>query len=309
MNKKSFYTHGKLLLSAEYFVLDGALALALPVKYGQFLDIDEGTAEYLEWQSFDADRQKWFEAKFRLADFSFFDENDAAVAQQLQKILLGVRVQNPSFLSENLSLSVKTRLTFPRKWGFGSSSTLIAAVATWGGVDPFQLLRDSFGGSGYDIACAIANGPLLYQLSPRSNFVEIPFHPSFKGHVFFVYLGKKQSSREGIARYRKQAASRNIPIEEITNITYQILQSDQLQQFEDLIAQHEALVAQVIGLDKVKDKLFADYWGQVKSLGAWGGDFVLATSNRSKVETKQYFFEKGYKTVFSYSELIRCNLS
>jgi len=31
----SFYSNGKLLITGEYLVLDGAKALALPTKYGQ----------------------------------------------------------------------------------------------------------------------------------------------------------------------------------------------------------------------------------------------------------------------------------
>ena len=35
----TFNAHGKLLLTGEYFVLDGALALALPCKLGQSMSI------------------------------------------------------------------------------------------------------------------------------------------------------------------------------------------------------------------------------------------------------------------------------
>jgi len=40
---QSFYGNGKLLLSAEYFVLDGAVALALPTKLGQSLHVQENS--------------------------------------------------------------------------------------------------------------------------------------------------------------------------------------------------------------------------------------------------------------------------
>ena len=29
--------------------------------------------------------------------------------------------------------------------------------------------------------------------------------------------------------------------------------------------------------EKIKDKLFNDFDGEIKSLGAWGGDFILAS--------------------------------
>ena len=37
--EKTFYSNGKLLLTGEYVVLDGATALAIPTKYGQYLEI------------------------------------------------------------------------------------------------------------------------------------------------------------------------------------------------------------------------------------------------------------------------------
>ena len=38
-----FYSNGKLLISGEYFVLDGAKCLALPCKKGQLLKIKPNT--------------------------------------------------------------------------------------------------------------------------------------------------------------------------------------------------------------------------------------------------------------------------
>ena len=42
----SYYSHGKLLISCEYAVLDGAKALALPTKLGQRLDVSKKYKEY-----------------------------------------------------------------------------------------------------------------------------------------------------------------------------------------------------------------------------------------------------------------------
>ena len=57
-------------------------------------------------------------------------------------------------------------------------------------------------------------------------------------------------------------------------------------------------------MKKVQSIYFSDYWGLVKSLGAWGGDFVLATSNRNFTETKKYFNEKGFNVFLKYEDLI-----
>ena len=37
METQTFYSNGKLLITGEYVVLDGAKALALPTKFGQSL--------------------------------------------------------------------------------------------------------------------------------------------------------------------------------------------------------------------------------------------------------------------------------
>ncbi len=50
--------------------------------------------------------------------------------------------------------------------------------------------------------------------------------------------------------------------------------------------------------------MFSDYWGEVKSLGAWGGDFVLVTSKKPIEETREYFLNKGNDVFIPYAELI-----
>ena len=47
--------------------------------------------------------------------------------------------------------------------------------------------------------------------------------------------------------------------------------------------------------------LFPDFDGVIKSLGAWGGDFVMVISNENPTD---YFMEKGYETVIPYEEMI-----
>jgi hypothetical protein len=42
----------------------------------------------------------------------------------------------------------------------------------------------------------------------------------------------------------------------------------------------------------------------VKSLGAWGGDFVLMTNSRSDKELKAYLHAHNLKVVFKFDELI-----
>ncbi len=90
----------------------------------------------------------------------------------------------------------------------------------------------------------------------------------------------------------------------ISELTKQFLAAQTLLDFDKLIRQHEELVAETIGLPRAKDLFFGDFWGEIKSLGAWGGDFVLATSDRPAEETRRYFNEKGFEVFLPFDELI-----
>lgn len=303
--KNSFHANGKLLLTGEYFVLDGAQALALPTRPGQSLRVAEDQSGSISWRSYEQDGSLWFEGLFALPSGACQSDSDEATGRRLSQILQAISKQNPGFFQAKNGWQIETHLDFPRNWGLGTSSTLIANLAQWAGVDPFQLLRDTFGGSGYDIACANASKPIVYQLDKQKPvFESVSFDPPFKANLYFVYLGKKQNSREGIARYRARVQAEPQLIEAISQLTQLFLACTELPAFEALIRQHEAMVADTLALPRAKDLYFADYWGEVKSLGAWGGDFVLITSDRSAEETRNFLNEKGFSTVLSYEDLV-----
>ncbi len=50
--RQTFYSNGKLLLTGEYLVLDGAKALALPTKMGQNLQVVTHDKPTISWKSF-----------------------------------------------------------------------------------------------------------------------------------------------------------------------------------------------------------------------------------------------------------------
>ena len=150
--KQTFYSNGKLLLTGEYVVLDGALALALPTKYGQNLTVETVPSKQILWKSFDQDRSTWFEDEFTFDEIinkPFDAEN--SVRNTLLEILNEAFQMNPNFLDKN-GFNIETNLTFPKNWGLGTSSTLINNIGQWLHIDAFELLNRSFGGSGYDIA-------------------------------------------------------------------------------------------------------------------------------------------------------------
>lgn len=302
-----FYAHGKLLISGEYFVLDGAKALAIPTRIGQHLSVGPGqvSENSLQWESFDDKGNCWLRASFSLENLAVINSNDQPKASQLSTILKKARELNPANTATRLPSNVKTRLEFPLDWGLGSSSTLIYNISQWTEVDAFELLFSTLGGSGYDIACAQANSPVLYQLTDqKAHWTELHFNPEFSDNLYFVYLGKKQSSKEGIEYYKKNVRQDNMRIQEISSISEGLANAASLANFEALLKQHEELIAQSLKLTRAKDQYFPDFWGEVKSLGAWGGDFVLVTSARGNTETMRYFKEKQYPVVISFKDLI-----
>jgi mevalonate kinase len=309
---KNFYSNGKLLLTGEYLVLDGAKSLALPTKFGQDLTVNPIPEPQLVWGSFTHTGACWFEAVFELPKLRlihcYFDTdregNSEMIAETLLEILQEAKRMNPSFLETQQGFLVKTTLNFPRNWGLGSSSTLINSIASWAAVDAFQLLWNSFKGSGYDVACAQNNSPILYQIQDQKPVViPVEFNPSFKDKLFFVYLNQKQDSKEGIATYKKTKVlgQTTEALTRISALSEAFLKADSLEALNAIIVEHEKIVGAMIQLKPVKEVLFPDYFGEIKSLGAWGGDFVLATGNE---DTPSYFEKKGYATVLRYHQII-----
>ncbi|MGM8361504.1 GYDIA family GHMP kinase [Flavobacterium sp. ARAG 55.4] len=302
--KKTFYSNGKLLITAEYLVLDGAKALALPTKFGQNLIIEESKNAEINWKSFDADGSTWFEDSITFSEIKNpVSAKEESVKTTLIKILHEAYLLNPDFLNQEKGFQITTELTFPKKWGLGTSSTLINNIAQWLNIDAFELLNKSFGGSGYDIACAQNNTPVLYQLKHGKAKVEpVQFYPNFTENIYFVYLNKKQSSKTAIANYQKNKTT-DIEkyISKTDKITHEILHAKNCTIMAAAIARHETIMSTILETAAVKENLFSDFIGEIKSLGAWGGDFIMVISDVNPVT---YFKSKGYKTIISYQDMI-----
>lgn len=302
---QKFSSNGKLLLSGEYLILDGGTGLSLPTKPGQDLIVKpdpekEGT---LTWKSYDHLGNKWFEATLNLADLKVIhSQGKEEVAKALRNILSTAKKANPEFLRSDESLQVETHLQFPQNWGLGSSSTLINNIGQWSKTNAFDLLFKSFGGSGYDIASAKYDQPILYQLDNGvPNVKPVDFDPDFKESLYFVHLNKKQISSDSIRSYRELKVEKKL-IDQVSNITKHLLESHSLTDFNTLLQEHESLLSSLLKVPTVQKRLFSDFEGQTKSLGAWGGDFILATGDDS---TKSYFQKKGFDTVIPYSTMIK----
>ncbi len=301
-----WYAPGKLLLSGEYVVLDGALALALPCRLGQRLTVLPADRPGIHWTSLDRDGKPWLEASFAVPLTGPLSPGSPPAQERLLGILKAIETLRPGFWEQAGPVQVTTRLEFPRDWGLGSSSTLIALLARWAGVDPFVLLERTFGGSGYDLACALAGEPLLYRKrAEAARWVSVPFRPALAGALHLVHLGRKQGSREGSRQYRGRPAPDRAWLERVESCSRQLLCARSLPEFENALRWHEQQIGSLLQITPVQEARFPDYWGAVKSLGAWGGDFVLATSDRSEAKTRSYFEKLGYSTVFPYHKMVQ----
>lgn len=300
---KTFYSNGKLLLTAEYLILDGAKALAVPTIFGQTLAISETTNNDIHWISYDSDESIWYEAHFLKNDIiNKKDDFDNPITNTLINILYFANCQNSEILDHFSGFNVETKLNFPRNWGLGTSSTLINNIAQWFAVDAFELLQKAFGGSGYDIACAQNNMPIIYQLQNEKPIVEtVLFNPIFKKHLYFVYLNQKQSSKTAIANYLNNKADVANITENINNFTNIISTTTDLQIFCSTLKMHESELSQILKTPTIQEQLFADFDGVVKSLGAWGGDFVMVVATADPTD---YFQQKGFHVIFKYDEMI-----
>jgi mevalonate kinase len=309
MRDQYFYGHGKLLLSGEYFVLDGAEALALPTTVGQSMKVKyrHSYQPTLQWKSIDHSGNVWFESAFEFWHFKPIRPQGNETEKFIQDALNAVRLQNPHFLRDDMDVFVETKIEFPLEWGLGSSSSFMYNVAQWAYVSPFELLKKTIGGSGYDIACAQAMGPISYKkFDGKPQWEAAPFDPGFKDKIFFVYLGQKQNSYKEVVKYQDmKIEGKSQIVSELSQLTREMIHANDLRTFEKIILNHEDIVAHALKYEKVKDIHFNDYWGEVKSLGAWGGDFAMVTSDRPATETREYFERKGFNTVIPFSEIIR----
>lgn len=299
--KKTYYSHGKLLLTGEYFVLDGSQALAIPCKFGQTLEVQSNTLSGVDWLSYDKENNLWFQHYYSIDAIKNAPKNQSnSITDILHRILHHAFLQNPSFF-ESLAVRCKTKLEFPRDWGLGSSSTLIYNIAQWVGIDAYVLLENSFGGSGYDIAAAKSKKTFLYKRYASPRAVEIDLDWNFTDQIFFIHRNQKQDSKEGIARYRAKATNQKEKPSKVNSLTQDFIRATNFEELSQAIEKHENFIASEIDMKPIKEKLFPDYPHAIKSLGAWGGDFFMALGNK---EDMQYFKDKGYNTIISYSNMV-----
>jgi mevalonate kinase len=301
---KELQAHGKLLISAEYMVLHGSEALALPLKKGQSLErIKSEHRTRFTWDAYH-ESYPWFSAQFNPSTLDIVETSDQEKAEQLRKLLRACIAMNPLFQKELFARDVETRLDFSPAWGFGSSSTLTALMAEWAEVNPLDLHFMISEGSGYDVACAIADRSIVYCLrNDGPHYQSVPFNPPFSDQLYFVWLGSKQPTANHLREIADQISPDDKDIRMFSTLTRGMLKSLELSDFQLLMEEHEAKLSELIRLDRVEVR-FPGLQGSVKSLGAWGGDFVMIASDQDPEALFSYLDKLGLRTRFQYKDLV-----
>ena len=280
--------------------MKGALSLAIPTKHGQSLAFKRNSSGILSWKSYNSVNKIWFECELKKTDFKCIKTTDSHKSDILISILKSAKKLNNLFFCDILGGDIITKLDFPINWGLGSSSTLINNIANWVKVNPYKLLWSVFNGSGYDIACANSKSAILYRIKRKKVMIEkIQFKPSFHQNIFFIHLNKKQNTIDSLKTFEKKNYSKSV-INILSKLTKKFVNCKSLKEFQKCIKMHESIISKSLEMNPVKEKFFKDYSGEIKSLGAWGGDFILAAGPSSSIE---YFQNKGFKTILSYNEM------
>lgn len=300
----NFRSNGKFLITGEYLIMKGATGLAVPLKPGQTLEVDRSPQPFIDWVSAMYNKT-WFTARFQPGTFRVIEASDKDTA----KFLSGIFKKAGSLSTGKTDLAhskIKLNLEFDLKWGMGSSSSLLSNIAYLFDVDAFQLHLKVSRGSGYDVVCARSAGPLFFTRK-GSDFtaVEAPFNPPFSRNIYFVYLGDKKRSDRAVDSFMQTRKRFTREVKWISELTRHIASAKDIRDFEYYMKEHELVTGAVIREPVIQQRLFPDLDGQVKSLGAWGGDFVMMTWEGTRNALTSYLSDKGLKTFFSFKQIIR----
>lgn len=301
-----YRSHGKFLITGEYLVMKGVPALASPLRTGQTLKVEPlPSVNHLTWESY-FNGKIHFSCMMEIQPLRTIETTEQETAERLLKILQLACQMNPDFLKEDTAYHIVSEADFEAHWGMGSSSTLISNIAFWANVDPYKLNAPVFNGSGYDILCARASGPLIYMLCGNKPLARmISFNPPFSDYIYFVYTGNKTDTRKSLQLHLE--AVRSAPQKEldlIGNLSEKFALATELEEFEEYMELHERKMAKILGLPLISEERFPDFPGKIKSLGAWGGDFIMVTWRDDFFSLYSYMRKKNAGPVFGFNELI-----
>ncbi|CAI8381864.1 MAG: Uncharacterised protein [Owenweeksia sp. TMED14] len=283
----NFRANGKLLLTSEYAVLNGAKAIAVPTKRGQTLTYTNGPKQ-LYWTAYRNDGSIWIEGSVETGDHLKHVKNLLTEAMKIAGKL------------EFPTGHVTTTLEFPQEWGWGSSSTLTSLIAQWFKINAMELHFKTSNGSGYDVACAQSNQPIFYEKKGnRFNITPVSLENWPTSNIYFKYLGHKINSQKEIDNYNKKTPK---DVEVFTLLTKKISKVRTIKNMIRLVNRHEFLMSKHLNQKSPLQNLFQDSKIGKKSLGAWGGDFALLIIEST--EQVDYLKGQNIKTFFSWNDVI-----
>ena len=86
-----FYSNGKLLITGEYFVLNGALSLALPTVYGQYLEINTNNSNVINWTSYNNNREIWFKCQIDKDSLKVISSSSKKISEIIKELISFIR--------------------------------------------------------------------------------------------------------------------------------------------------------------------------------------------------------------------------
>lgn len=305
----TFSSRGKLMITGEYLALYGGRVLGWPTKFRQHITVNQapGPAGQLIWNADGHDNMPWFDALLDIhTKAEVISASDNKVADTLVNILNTALEMGASDLLRTRSQAVNTLTEWPMNWGLGSSSTLITNIAWWLNLNPFDLQRRVFGGSGYDIACALSDEPVIYQMADKPLAAKAPKPALLTLHAGFAWLGKKASTADAMDRFREKTLNRDLSkkLDTINRLTYHILNAEKIENLIKAIQIHEETIGFLLEMEPIAIREFPYFDGTVKSLGAWGGDFAMFVGRHPLEAFKEDVETKYGLRLFSAGELL-----
>ena len=108
-----FYSNGKILITGEYFVLNGALSLALPTVYGQYLEINDNDSNIINWTSYNWNKEIWFKCELDKDSLKVKYSSSKEISEIIKELISYIREKESNFLKSNGSI-INTELTFDK---------------------------------------------------------------------------------------------------------------------------------------------------------------------------------------------------
>ena len=292
----------KFLLTGEYALLQGADALVLPLYYTQRLVVKETVGDALEWESWERDRL-WYANTFTVnINDNYTSKLDKYLGNLIQQILKLNRDTEGLFKGKRMRVDADFNL----QWGLGSSSTLISLLSQYAKVDAYILNSLISNGSGYDVVAATQDKSFVFTKTEKyyqNESAELNY--SFKDKLYFVYTGRKQDTNESIRRFNgiKKRMIKS-EVQDISKITKELIEVKSLSQFQYLITEHEKIIAKITDQESPLKHYLPNFIGAAKSLGAWGGDFILITWKDSEQELQKYLQKQNINTYFPWKDIV-----